>query len=137
MAPFVSQNVSFVPSFFFPACFLPSFPPRPPFLLVFLTLPFLLHMEFPPRDFLSLLLMSSCRSPLAYPAYKCARCSPAGRASLGLFLFSSDNFNFSPYPKPRFLQRGSLQVSLTTFTSAFQSEPPPQHKHCRATKDIF
>ena len=118
--------------FFFPACFLLSFPPRPPLLLVFLTLPFLLLMESPPR--------TSCPSsshlppglPWLTPAYKCARCLSGWKSFPWVWFSSQVILQFLAYPKPPGVSReGSLQVNLQSLhhlhPSAFQSKPlPPQ-----------
>ena len=90
MDPFVSQNVSFIPSFLF-SCL---FPP----LLSSEAAPStgVLDPAFPPhgistKDFLSFLLMSSCRSTLARSCLQMCQVSfGLEELPLDLVLFSTD-----------------------------------------------
>ena len=66
MAPFVSQNVSFVPSFLFSCLFPPLLSSEAALSTGVLDPAFPSSHGISTKDFLSFLLMSSCRSPLAH-----------------------------------------------------------------------
>lgn len=139
MAPFVSQNVSFVPSFLFSCLFPPLLSSEAALSTGVLDAAFPSSHGISTKDFLSLLLMSSCRSPLAHSCLQMCQVSlRLEELPLGLFLFSSDNFNFSPTLSLQVSpERVPSKSAFTTFTPQPSKASPHLHKHCRATKDIF